>query len=82
MKRLALTFAIILGLASASFGQSIWGKSSYDEIWRDDPVAPGIVFPNHDSGDDFDADPAPLGSGIAVLVGLGAAYAIAKKRKE
>lgn len=81
MKRLALTFAIILGLASASFGQSIWGKSSYDEIWRDDPVAPGIVFPGHDWDDDFDAD-GPLGSGIAVLVGLGAAYAIAKKRKE
>ena len=82
MKRLALSFAIILGLASASFGQSIWGKSSYDDIWGNDrDPAPGIVFPNHDWGSDFDAD-GPLGSGIAVLVGLGAAYAIAKKRKE
>ena len=32
-------------------------------------------------GGDGDVD-APLGSGIAVLVGLGAAYAMAKRRKE
>ena len=31
---------------------------------------------------DFDGTDAPLGSGIAVLIGLGAAYAIGKKRKE
>ena len=38
-------------------------------------------FPGHGGSDDFDAD-GPLGSGIAVLVGLGAAYAMTKKRKE
>jgi LPXTG-motif cell wall-anchored protein len=29
-----------------------------------------------------DNEPAPLGSGIAVLVGLGAAYLVGKKRRE
>ncbi|MBQ6770383.1 MAG: hypothetical protein IJP44_05325 [Bacteroidales bacterium] len=32
-------------------------------------------------GSDSDAD-APMGSGIAVLMGLGVAYVVAKKRKE
>ena len=41
----------------------------------------GILLPDsHFSNTDFDA--LPLGSGIVVLVGLGAAYAVAKRRKE
>ena len=78
MKKLFLTIAIVLGLASISFGQSLFGKSSNEEPLRD---APGIVFPGHGETGDFDAD-GPLGSGIAILVGLGAAYAFSKKRKE
>ena len=41
----------------------------------------GIVpsLPDFDSDEETDA---PLGSGIAVLMGLGAAYLVAKKRKE
>lgn len=78
MKRLTLTIALILGFAMVSFGQSFFGKSSTEEPMRD---APGIVFPGHGDDDDFDAD-GPLGSGVAVLIGLGAAYAISKKRKE
>ena len=38
---------------------------------------PGV--PGHGESDDGDA---PLGSGIAMLLGLGAAYAVAKKRRE
>ena len=41
------------------------------------PLLPGFGNPG-----DFDGTDAPLGSGIAVLIGLGAAYAIGKKRKE
>ena len=39
-----------------------------------------LNLPNiHGSSNDFEG---PVGSGIAVLVGLGAAYLMAKKRKE
>lgn len=41
------------------------------------PDLPGL--PGHGSSDNQDA---PLGSGLVVLVGLGAAYAFAKRRKE
>ena len=78
MKKLFLTIVIVLGLATVTFGQSLFGKSSNEEPMRDDPA---ISFPGHGGNEDFDAD-GPLGSGIAVLVGLGAAYAIAKRRKE
>lgn len=76
MKKLALTIAIVLCVVSMSFGQSIWGKSSEEEPLRDGPA---IVFPGHDEEGDFDAD-GPLGSGIAVLIGLGGAYMLSKKR--
>ena len=39
----------------------------------------GLTLPNS-HGEDDDQD-GPLGSGIAVLMGLGAAYLVAKKRK-
>ena len=76
MKKLVVTFVMILGMATISFGQSLFGKSSNEEPLRD---APGIVFPGHGETGDFDAD-GPLGSGIAVLIGLGGAYMLAKKR--
>ena len=41
--------------------------------------APGLPGGGH--GQDGN-QPAPLGSGIAVLIGLGAAYAVAKKRED
>jgi hypothetical protein len=37
------------------------------------------MLPNHGQEGN---QPAPVGSGIAVLIGLGAAYAYAKKREE
>ena len=92
MKKLALTLAIVLtmGLNAVAqydedkFGIQPWFGSSL--LGRDgsqaDPTRDGapLILPNvPGSVNDF-AD--PLGSGIAVLVGLGAAYLAAKKRKE
>lgn len=37
------------------------------------------ILPGHDLEDD---QPAPVGSGTLLLLGFGAAYALAKKRKE
>ena len=45
-----------------------------------DRSTPDFLLPSsHGTGMDYEG---PLGSGIAVLAGLGAAYAIAKRRKE
>ena len=85
MKKLALTLAIVLGLGMASYaeGGGLFGhgqttaeeSSNTTMLYNRD----GIGFPGHGEPGN---QPAPLGSGIAVLLGLGAAYAFAKKREE
>ena len=42
----------------------------------------GLVFPGLPGFTSTDDEDAPLGSGIVLLAGLGAAYLVAKKRKE
>jgi len=81
MKKLALTLAIVLGLGMASFADNggLFGRGEAESgfIAREggNPALPG------EHGMDGN-QPAPVGSGIAVLIGLGAAYAVAKKREE
>ena len=87
MKKLALTLAIVLGLGMASFAQEdyagergLFGLTSlfnHDERYGDE----SLLLPE-DHGLEDDVDAAPLGTGIAVLLGLGGAYLVAKKRKE
>ena len=93
MKKLTLTIAIILGMTMTSFadgglfnradnaknGASAYTYFSGNRLTGDDVITP--VLPQHNQPGDQDAD-APLGSGIAVLMGLGAAYLVGKKRKE
>ena len=88
MKKLVLTIAVVLGLGLASFANTNDGglfqrgaaEPTYglygDRGLRQDGF-PGM--PGH--GGNGNAD-APLGSGVAVLLGLGAAYLVAKKRRE
>ena len=85
MKKLALTFAIVLGLSFGAFAQG--GLFQYGEedssILReggdDDPLLP--TLPNHGLFENQDAG-SPIGSGALLLIGFGAAYAAAKRRKE
>lgn len=92
MKKLILTSAIILGISLTTFADGglfqrgnnarLGQTSGYiyfnsEDPLRTDPTSP--MLPPHGSNDN---EPAPLGSGIAVLLGLGAAYAVAKKRNE
>jgi len=86
MKKLALTIAVVLGLGLASFANTNDGglfqrgasePASTEFFGNRDGENP--LLPIH--GGTGDAD-APLGSGMAVLLGLGAAYMVAKKRKE
>ncbi|MBO7615906.1 MAG: hypothetical protein J6T22_01745 [Bacteroidales bacterium] len=87
MKKLALTLAIVLGLGMASYaeGGGLFGQgqavaednNSSVSLYNRDATLPGL--PGHGLQNN---QPAPVGSGIAVLIGLGAAYAFAKKREE
>ena len=93
MKKLILTSAIILGISLTTFadgglfqrgynakngfsGYTYFGATEMGERTTDPPM-PGL--PAHGENTN---QPAPVGSGIAVLLGLGAAYMVAKKRKE
>ena len=87
MKKLALTIAVVLGLSMTTFANSNDGglfqrgaSESASGIYgnREGGVmTPGM--PDHNQSGNQDA---PLGSGVAVLLGLGAAYMVAKKRRE
>ena len=85
MKKLIMTTALVFGLGMTIFAQDaaieekgLFGRG--EGIYRSEEktlVTPGL--PNHGESENQDA---PLGSGIAVLMGLGAAYMVGKKRKE
>ena len=91
MKKLTITAAILLGLSLTTFadgglfnrgynaknGQSGYIYFNAKDAVREDVAAP--LLPPHGSDDN---EPAPLGSGVAVLMGLGAAYMVAKKHRE
>ena len=80
MKKLALTIGIVLMMGLSASAQSLLGKESYyyDEAFRDGDVSTPLL-PSFGSTDDEDA---PLGTGIAIMTALGAAYLVGKKRKE
>ena len=83
MKKLALTLVIVLGLSMTTFadGGGLFQRGT-------EPQKEGVYgtrgggfpgVPGHGETGDVDA---PLGTGIAVLTALGAAYLIGKRRKE
>ena len=88
MKKLVLTIAVVLGLSLTTFANTNDGglfqrgasESTYGVYGdRDGGVfTPGLPTDHNMNGD----QEAPLGSGIAVLLGLGAAYMVGKKRRE
>ena len=88
MKKLILTTAIVLTMGVGAFAQGLLGRGEdFDEPGGGlrggrNLTTPGVVD-THNYGNDVDSDgEVPMGSGIAVLMGLGAAYIVAKKRKE
>ena len=87
MKKLVLSIAIVLGLGMTTFanpdggglfqrGEATPESNAAFSNGNDNPL-----LPNHGETSNQDAN-APLGSGIAVLVGLGAAYLVGKRHKE
>ena len=85
MKNIALTIIIVLGIAFGGFAQQKGGgmfqRGADVEQTRENsgPILPQGHAWNTDANGE---NGSPLGSGIVALVGLGAAYLVAKKRKE
>lgn len=79
MKKLALTIAIVLTMGLSASAQSMLQKEDH---FRDNAELTTPVIPNYGQTSDQNGENGPLGSGIAVLLGLGAAYMVGKKRKE
>ena len=88
MKKLVLTIAVVLGLSLTTFANTneggLFQRGASEPTYglygdRAGGMIPTPGLPTHNMTDNQDA---PLGSGIAVLLGLGAAYMVAKKRKE
>ena len=89
MKKQIITLTIILGLSMTTFAQGSMfhrensrdnGNAVYESkgnLFRTDPLTPGLPIHGQTSNQD-----APLGSGIALLTALGAAYLMGKKRRE
>ena len=85
MKKLALTVAIVLGLSMTTFADggglfqrgSEQSNSSIYGNREGGVMAPAL--PNHGLEENQNA---PLGTGIAILLGLSAAYLVDKHRKQ
>ena len=88
MKKTLTILAILLGMTlsvTAQNGGGLFQRGMVsDEAYYgngNDRSGTGLILPNA-HGTNTDANASPLGSGIAVLLGLGGAYLVAKKRKE
>ena len=95
MKKLALTVVIVLGMTLGAFAQDggLFGLGqkesnyyNYNNEYNSRGDVSGLLFPDqHGFGGDVNSTTGatvPVGSGIAVLIGLGAAYAVSKRRKK
>jgi hypothetical protein len=87
MKKTLLTIAIVLGMTVGAMAQPQGGGmfqrgamagDAQESSYRN---STGLILPNS-HGENTDQSGTPLGSGIAVLLGLGSAYLMAKKTKE
>lgn len=84
MKKLLLTATIVLSMGLCAFAQQGDGAFRRGGLRTDpDPLTTPSIPSGFSLTSDQNGDPdAPIGSGIAVLMGLGATYALGKRRKE
>ena len=86
MKKLALTLAIVLGLGLTSFadGGGLFqrGNSADNNNFLREGGQPAMPSLPRQHGLTDNQDATPVGTGIAVLSVLGAAYLVGKRRKE
>ncbi len=81
MKKVIITTAIVLGLGMTSFanpnGGGVFGRGESTEQGTRELFAPKL--PSHGQNTN---QPAPLGSGIAMLAAFGVGYLMSKKHRE
>lgn len=92
MKKIALTIAVVLGMTIGASAQQPFGDNGNRGLFGRGETRDGAAggdeanapfLPVHGSTQNEDADyPSPLGSGALLLVGFGAAYALAKKNRK
>ena len=82
MKRIVLSIALVLTLGlSVNVQSDGFFKSTYQDANEEARTGTGRALPGvPEFGGDVDK-PAPLGSGLLLLAGMGAAYALRRKRK-
>ena len=89
MKKTIVAVAILLGIGLSGMAQEGQGMLRRSQDYEQGRNANrmgdrgiGLALPTtHGGSGDFDGT-TPLGSGVAVLLGLGAAYLVGKKRRE
>lgn len=86
MKKLSITIALLLGMSIITFaspdGGGLFQRGMVpDEEYFGSRINERPIMPYHELNTNQPAS-TPLGSGIAVLLGLGAAYLVGKKSKE
>ena len=87
MKKTLLTIAIVFGIVFCATAQNrglfdLGPSSGYDnDYYGFNDGTNGVFSLPTFHGNDQDVE-APLGSGMAVLLGLGGAYLLTKRRKE
>ena len=83
MKKTLVTIAIVLGLGLSAFadpnGGGVFGRGESPEQPTSTRLGGAPMLPTHGTSTN---QTAPVGSGIAVLTALGAAYLVGKKRRE
>ena len=88
MKKLTLTTAILLGLATTALadpnGGGLFQRGTSPEMegMYGNRSTNTPMLPSHGSSENQNANELPLGSGIAVLLGFGGAYLLGKKRRQ
>lgn len=84
MKRIVLSIAVVLTLGLSANAQSQsdgFFKSTYQDANEEARTGTGRALPGvPEFGGNVDK-PAPLGSGLLLLAGMGAAYALRRKNK-
>jgi len=78
MKKLFFVLSLVLGIsvtASAQENRGFFDRGVAQDGGTETTITPGL--PSHGQSTN---QPAPLGSGALLLIGLGAAYALKKKK--
>lgn len=88
MKKLTLTIAFLLGLATTVLadpnGGGLFQRGTSPEMegMYGNRSTNTPMLPSHGSSENQNANELPLGSGIALLLGLGGAYLLGKKHRQ